>query len=153
LKRLVIIGADAAGMSAASEARRADPALEISAYDRGGFASYSQCGLPYWIGGVVAERDKLIARTVAEFAKQQITVELHHEVTAIDPARGEIHVHDRVGNREFTTPYDSLLIATGATPVRPQVPGLDLEGVFVLDVMKMRSPSASISPAMRRVMR
>ncbi len=136
MKRLVIIGADAAGMSAASEARRADPALEIIAYDRGGYASYSQCGLPYWIGGVVDDREKLIARTVAEFAKQTITVNLHHEVTAIDPARGEIHVHDRAGDREFTTPYDALLIATGATPVRPQVPGLDLDGVFVLDVME-----------------
>lgn len=136
MKRLVIIGADAAGMSAASEARRADPALEIIAYDRGGYASYSQCGLPYWIGGVVDDREKLIARTVAEFAKQTITVNLQHEVTAIDPARGEIHVHDRAGDREFTTPYDALLIATGATPVRPQVPGLDLDGVFVLDVME-----------------
>jgi len=136
LKRLVIIGADAAGMSAASEARRANPALEIIAYDRGGYASYSQCGLPYWIGDVVDDQEKLIARTVAEFAKQTITVNLQHEVTAIDPARGEIHVHDRAGDREFTTPYDALLIATGATPVRPQVPGLDLDGVFVLDVME-----------------
>jgi NADPH-dependent 2,4-dienoyl-CoA reductase/sulfur reductase-like enzyme len=136
LKRLVIIGADAAGMSAASEARRADPALKIIAYDRGGYASYSQCGLPYWIGGVVDDQEKLIARTVAEFTKQTITVNLQHEVTAIDPARGEIHVHDRAGDREFTTPYDALLIATGATPVRPQVPGLDLDGVFVLDVME-----------------
>ena len=136
MKRLVIIGADAAGMSAASEARRADPALEIIAYDRGGYASYSQCGLPYWIGGVVDDRGKLIARTVAEFARQTIAVNLHHEVTAIDPARGEIHVHDRAGHRAITTPYDALLIATGATPVRPQVPGLDLDGVFVLDVME-----------------
>ena len=136
MKRLVIIGADAAGMSAASEARRADPTMDIIAYDRGGFASYSQCGLPYWIGGVVADQEKLTARTVAEFAEQRITVNLHHEVTAIDPARGEIHVHDRVGKREFPTSYDSLLIATGATPVRPQMPGLDLEGVFVLDVME-----------------
>ncbi|HEY8601571.1 MAG TPA: FAD-dependent oxidoreductase [Thermomicrobiales bacterium] len=136
MKRLVIIGADAAGMSAASEARRADPSLEIVAYDRGGFASYSQCGLPYWIGDVVEGRDKLIARTAAEFAKQKITVELHHEVTAIDPARGEIHVRDRADDREFICPYDSLLIATGATPIRPRVPGMDLDGVFVLDVME-----------------
>ena len=136
MKRLVIVGADAAGMSAASEARRADPALEIIAYDRGGFASYSQCGLPYWIGGVVEDRGKLIARTVGEFAKQRITVKLHHEVTAIDPARGAIRVHDRASNREFSTAYDHLMIATGATPVRPQVPGLDLAGVFVLDMME-----------------
>lgn len=136
MKRLVIIGADAAGMSAASEARRADPDLEIFAYDRGGFASYSQCGLPYWIGDVVGSRDDLIARTVAAFAKQRITVHLHHEVTAIDPARGQVLVRDRTDDREFSTDYDRLLIATGATPIRPDLPGLDLDGIFVLDVME-----------------
>jgi NADPH-dependent 2,4-dienoyl-CoA reductase/sulfur reductase-like enzyme len=123
-------------MSAASEARRTDPTLEIIAYDRGGFASYSQCGLPYWIGGIVPARERLIARSVAEFAQQRITVHLHHDVLAIDPQRGELHVHDRTSGREFVTSYDHLLIATGATPIRPQMPGLDLEGVFVLDVME-----------------
>ncbi len=136
MKRLVVIGADAAGMSAASEARRADPDLDIIAYDRGGFASYSQCGLPYWIGGVIDSRDKLIARTVAAFAEQRIAVRLHHEVTAIDPARGQVRVRDRATDREFSTAYDRLLIATGATPIRPDVPGLDLAGVFALDVME-----------------
>ena len=136
MKRLVIIGADAAGMSAASEARRTAPDLEIVAYDRGGFASYSQCGLPYWIGGVVEERDKLIARSVAAFAEQRIAVRLHHEVTAIDPARGRVRVRDLREDREFATDYDHLLIATGAAPIRPNVSGLDLDGVFALDVME-----------------
>lgn len=135
-KRLVIIGADAAGMSAAAEARRVDPTLEIVAFDRGGFASYSQCGLPYWLGGVVPARDALLARSVAAFAARQITVHLHHEVTAIDPARGEVRVRDLHGGGEIATGYDHLLLATGAAPIRLDVPDLDLDGVFALDVME-----------------
>ncbi len=73
-ERFVIIGADAAGMSAASEARRVDPDLDIIAYDRGSFASYSQCGLPYLIGGLVEHHQRLVARTVDEFAQRGITV-------------------------------------------------------------------------------
>jgi NADPH-dependent 2,4-dienoyl-CoA reductase/sulfur reductase-like enzyme len=63
-ERFVIVGADAAGMSAASEARRADPELEIVAFDKGSFASYSQCGMPYLVGGLIEDRRRLIARTV-----------------------------------------------------------------------------------------
>ncbi len=134
--RFVIIGADAAGMSAASEARRVDPALAIVAFDKGGFASYSQCGLPYLIGGVVEERGRLIARTVAEFAERDIAVRLGHEVTAIDPAGRAVRVRELASGAERDEPYDRLLIATGASPVRAQVPGLDLDGVFQLDVME-----------------
>ncbi len=133
-KRFVIMGADAAGMSAASEARRADPDLEIVAYDRGGFASYSQCGLPYLIGGMVEDRQRLIARTVGEVAERGINVRLQHEVTVIDPERKVVRVRHR--GSEFEQRYDNLLIATGASPVTPEGPGLDLEGVFHLDVME-----------------
>ncbi len=134
--RFVIIGADAAGMSAASEARRLDPDVEIVAYDRGGFASYSQCGLPYLVGGVVADRQGLIARTVAAFAARGITVHLHHDVTAIDPVRRVIQVRNLQRETDSAQPYDRLLIATGAVPVTPRVPGLGLTGVFGLDVME-----------------
>jgi NADPH-dependent 2,4-dienoyl-CoA reductase/sulfur reductase-like enzyme len=134
--RFVIIGADAAGMSAAAEARRVDSDLEITAYDRGGFASYSQCGLPYLVGGMVVDRQRLIARTVEAFAARGITVRLHHEATAIDPERRVIRVRDLQGGTETTQAYDRLLVATGAVPVIPQVPGLELAGVFGLDVME-----------------
>jgi NADPH-dependent 2,4-dienoyl-CoA reductase/sulfur reductase-like enzyme len=133
-KRFVVIGADAAGMSAASEARRADPDLEIVAYDKGGFASYSQCGMPYLVGGVVEERRRLIARTVEEFGRRGIEVRLGHEVTEINPERRVVRVaHD---GDETEQEYDRLLIATGASPVGLSVPGVDLEGVFNLDVME-----------------
>jgi CoA-dependent NAD(P)H sulfur oxidoreductase len=132
--RLLIIGADAAGMSAAAEARRLDQHLEIMAFDRGTAASYSQCGLPYLVGGVVAEARALIARTVEQFAAQDIAVRLRHEVTAIDPARRVLRVRELPDGTEHDEPYDRLVIATGAAPVRPPVPGLELDGVFVLDV-------------------
>ncbi|PLS80173.1 MAG: NAD(FAD)-dependent dehydrogenase [Chloroflexi bacterium] len=135
-KRFVIIGADAAGMSAASEARRVDPDLEIIAYDRGAFASYSQCGLPYLIGGLVKDRQRLIARTVEEFGRRGITVRLGHEVRAIDVARKTIRVRQLASGAEFEQPYDRLLIATGAAPARLPIPGLYLDGVFHLDVME-----------------
>jgi NADPH-dependent 2,4-dienoyl-CoA reductase/sulfur reductase-like enzyme len=134
--RFVIIGADAAGMSAASEARRVDPDLEIVAYDRGRFTSYSQCGMPYLVGGVVEDRQRLIARTVEQFAQRGITVRLGHEVTAIDPIRNVVQVHDLRAGAEFEHRYDRLLIATGASPPDPLLPGLNLDGVFHLDVME-----------------
>jgi NADPH-dependent 2,4-dienoyl-CoA reductase/sulfur reductase-like enzyme len=133
-ERFVIVGADAAGMSAASEARRADPDLEIVAYDKGSFASYSQCGMPYLVGGVVGERRRLIARTVEEFGRRGIEVRLHHEVTEIDPERRTVRV--RRDGTETEEGYDRLLIATGASPAGLSLPGLDLAGVFNLDVME-----------------
>ncbi len=134
--RFVIIGADAAGMSAASEARRLDPTLEILAFERGSFISYSQCGLPYLVGGHVEDRQRLVARTVEQFAERDITVKTRHTVLRIDPARQVILVNDLDLKREFEQPYDKLLIATGAAPLRSTLPGSDLQGVFHLDIME-----------------
>jgi len=135
-RRLVIVGADAAGMSAAAEARRADPELVIVAVDRGGFAAYSQCGLPYLVGGVVADRRSLIARTVEEFAQRGIAVRLGHEALAINPRARTLRVRELSTGAEYDEPFDALLVATGATPRRLATPGLDLAGVFNLDVME-----------------
>ncbi len=133
-ERFVIVGADVAGMSAASEARRADPDLEIVAYDKGSFASYSQCGMPYLVGEVVKDRRRLIARTVEEFKRRGIDVRLGHEVTKIDPERRVVRVlHD---GAETEQEYNRLLIATGASPVGLTIPGIGLSGVFNLDVME-----------------
>jgi NADPH-dependent 2,4-dienoyl-CoA reductase/sulfur reductase-like enzyme len=134
--RLLIVGADAAGMSAAAEARRFDKHLQIVAFDRGDAVSYSQCGLPYLVGGVVAEARALTARTVEQFAAQDIAVHLRHEVMAIDPARHVLRVRALPARTEHDELYDRLVFATGAAPVRPPVPGLDLDGVFVLDVLE-----------------
>ncbi|WP_067842870.1 FAD-dependent oxidoreductase [Nocardia lijiangensis] len=130
-ERLVVIGADAAGMSAASQARRmAGPReLEIVVFERGGFTSYSACGIPYWVGGLVPERDALIARTADEHRARDIDLRLHTEVIEIDVAGRRVRVRDLGSGAESWTGYDKLVIATGARPIRPELPGIDAAGV------------------------
>ncbi|MCL2552269.1 MAG: FAD-dependent oxidoreductase [Actinomycetia bacterium] len=130
-ERLVVIGGDAAGMSAASQARRRRPAgdLEIVAFERGRHTSYSACGIPYWIGGTVSGPDALVARTAAEHRERGIALRLGTEVTEIDPARGRVRSRDADGREEWTS-YDHLVIGTGAVPIRPPLPGIDAPGVL-----------------------
>ncbi|MEV6386712.1 FAD-dependent oxidoreductase [Nocardia xishanensis] len=130
-ERLVVIGADATGMSAASQARRmAGPReLEIVVFERGGFTSYSACGIPYWVGGLVAERDALIARTADEHRARDIDLRLHTEVLEIDVAERRVRVRGLGPDAESWVGYDKLVIATGARPVRPALPGIDAAGV------------------------
>ena len=84
-ERLIVIGGCAAGMSAASKARRVNPDLEVVVYERTGFVSYGECGLPYYVSGVVDDYNKLLVRTPEQFAERGIEVHLHHEVTEIVP--------------------------------------------------------------------
>ncbi len=130
-ERLVVIGGDAAGMSAASQARRmrGPDELEIVAFERGHFTSYSACGIPYWVGGDVEDRDRLIARTPEEHRARDIDVRLRTEVTEIDVDRGRVRARDLESGAESWTSYDKLVIATGARPVRPDLPGIDASGV------------------------
>jgi len=123
--RLVVIGGDAAGMSAATNARRGQPDLEIVVLERTDWVSYSACGIPYLAGGDVAELDDLVVRTPNEFrANHRIDVRLGHEVTEIDlDARGG-HVRVVAKERSFQLGFDQLVIATGAAPFRPDVPGI-----------------------------
>ena len=131
-ERLVVVGADAGGMTAASQARRRRPVddLEIVAVDRGRHASYSACGIPYWIGGAVGPIDALVTRTVEEFRKQDIEVRLRHEAVSLDLAAGEVLVRDLDGGGERRLGFDQLVVATGATPVHPDIPGVEAPGVF-----------------------
>ncbi|GGW20109.1 flavoprotein oxidoreductase [Streptomyces capoamus] len=130
-ERLVVIGGDAAGMSAASQARRlrSPEELEIVAFERGHFTSFSACGIPYWVGGEVPERDDLIARTPGEHRARGIDLRLRTEVTEIDVAGQRVRARDVDSGAESWTPYDKLVIATGARPVRPDLPGADAPGV------------------------
>ncbi|MDH6224121.1 FAD-dependent oxidoreductase [Streptomyces sp. MJP52] len=130
-ERLVVIGGDAAGMSAASQARRmkGPDELEIVAFERGHFSSYSACGVPYWVGGAVGDREQLIARSPEEHRARSIDLRMRTEVTGIDVAGGRVRARDLGTGEESWTSYDKLVIATGATPLRPELPGIDLPGV------------------------
>ncbi|MFB8140683.1 FAD-dependent oxidoreductase [Streptomyces parvus] len=130
-ERLVVIGGDAAGMSAASQARRlkGPDALEIVAFERGHFTSYSACGIPYWVGGDVEARDDLIARTPEEHRERDIDLRMRTEVTELDVAGQRVRALDRESGKTYWTGFDKLVIATGARPVRPALPGMDAAGV------------------------
>jgi NADPH-dependent 2,4-dienoyl-CoA reductase/sulfur reductase-like enzyme len=130
-ERLVIIGGDAAGMSAASQARRTKgpDELEIVAFERGHFSSFSACGIPYWVSGDVGERDELIARTPQEHRERAIDLRMRTEVTEIDVAGGRVRSREVETGAEAWTGYDKLVIATGARPIRPALPGIDAPGV------------------------
>ncbi|NUT24447.1 MAG: FAD-dependent oxidoreductase [Streptomyces sp.] len=128
---MVVIGGDAAGMSAASQARRLKSAdeLEIVAFERGHFTSFSACGIPYWVGGDVPDRDRLIARTADEHRARDIDLRMRTEVMEIDVAGGRVRARDVDSGAESWTSYDKLVIATGARPIRPDMPGADASGV------------------------
>ncbi|MDI3389473.1 FAD-dependent oxidoreductase [Streptomyces sp. B-S-A8] len=137
-ERLVVIGADAAGMSAASQARRLQgpDELEIVAFERGRFTSYSACGIPYWVGGDVDSRDALIARTPEEHRERSIDLRMRTEVTEIDVPGRRVRARDLESGEEYWTAYDKLVIATGALPVRPELPGIDAPGVHGVQTLE-----------------
>ncbi|MGP3632246.1 FAD-dependent oxidoreductase [Streptomyces sp. 24-1644] len=130
-ERLVVIGGDAAGMSAASQARRlkGPDELSIVVFERGHFTSYSACGIPYWVGGDVEQRDDLIARTPEEHRARAIDLRMRTEVTEIDVTGQRVRAVDRDSGETSWTGFDKLVIATGARPVRPDLPGMDSAGV------------------------
>ncbi|WP_433575035.1 FAD-dependent oxidoreductase [Nocardia brasiliensis] len=130
-ERLVVIGGDAAGMSAASQARRLRSAreLEIVVFERGRFTSFSACGIPYWVGGDVLDRDALIARTPEEHRSRDIDLRLRTEVIELDLEGRRVRARALDSGDESWTDYDKLVLATGARPIRPPLPGIDAAGV------------------------
>ncbi|HEV2177927.1 MAG TPA: FAD-dependent oxidoreductase [Terriglobia bacterium] len=130
-ERLVVIGGVAAGLSAASRARRFDPRLEIVVYEKGPDISYSACGLPYLIAGLVPAADSLHVYSPEFFeSRRNIRVLTGHEVVEISPGRRRVTVAAPGGGGLEDVPYSRLVIATGAEPARPGIQGLDLAGVF-----------------------
>lgn len=125
-ERLVVIGGDAGGMAAASQARRQQPYMEIVALERGRYTSYAACGIPYLVAGDIEDPQQLIARTPEQFRDQhRIDVRMQHEAMAIDLDARKVEVRDHARGRTIVLGFDLLHVATGARPIRPDLPGID----------------------------
>jgi NADPH-dependent 2,4-dienoyl-CoA reductase/sulfur reductase-like enzyme/rhodanese-related sulfurtransferase len=131
--KYLIIGAVAGGASTAARLRRMDEQAEIILFEKGGYVSYANCGLPYYIGEVINDRDLLFVQTVASFNKRfNIEVRIYSEVKSIDAAQKLITVTDLKTGETYTESYDKLVLSPGAEPIRPPLPGIDLDGIFTL---------------------
>ena len=126
-KNLVIIGGGAGGASTAAEAKRNDPSLKVTILQEGQFVSYASCPTPYYIGDLIKDANKLVARTPERFSHDGIDVQLNTQVINIDTKEGIVEARD---GRRF--PYDFLVMSTGTSAIVPDIPGTDLLGVFLL---------------------
>lgn len=128
----IIVGGVAGGATAAARIRRIDEQAEILLIEKGKYISYANCGLPYYIGGVIAEREKLFVQTPESFGNRfRIDVRVENEVVAIDPKNKKVILRQANGGETEET-YDKLLLSPGASPVRPPLEGIDSEGIFTL---------------------
>ena len=135
--KIIVIGGDAAGMTAASKIRREQPEREIIVFERGNHTSYSACGMPYYIGGQVESEEDLIARKPEVFRKKQnIDVRIRHEVIEIDPKNTRVKVKNLDEEKDFWESWDDLLIATGASPIVPKMENNDARGIFALSTLQ-----------------
>ena len=132
-RRVLIVGGVAGGASCAARLRRLDESAEIAIFDRGPHVSFANCGLPYFVGNVIADQRQLLVATSDLFRERfAIAVHTRHEVTAIDRAARTITVLDLANGRERREPYDALVLSPGAAPIRPAMPGIDLPGIFAV---------------------
>lgn len=150
--RLLIIGGVAGGATAAARARRIDESAEIILFERGEYISFANCGLPYYIGGTITERDELLLTTPKAFrARYNIDVRVFSEVVEIDAAARQIHIKDQRTGEIYTERYDKLILSPGAEPVRPPLPGIADARVFNLrnlpDTDKIKAFVDSSRPA------
>ena len=130
--KFIIIGGVAGGATAAARIRRNTEQAEIILFEKGEHISYANCGLPYYLGGVIEERERLFVQTPESFGKRfNIDVRVNSEVIGIDTIEKQVHIRTSDG-REYTESYDKLLLSPGASPVRPPLPGIDSEGIFTL---------------------
>ncbi|NHC46620.1 FAD-dependent oxidoreductase [Motilibacter aurantiacus] len=152
--RVVVVGGDAAGMSAAAQAKRLDPELDVVVLERGRHTSYSACGIPYWVAGDVDDVAQLVARTPGEHRRRGIDVRMGTEAVELDVDKGEVVTRDVGSGAGSRIGYDHLVLATGAVPLRPPVPGIDAPGVFgvqtlddgeaILDALQTRRPRRAV---------
>lgn len=141
--KIVIVGGVAGGASAAARIRRLDEQAEIVMFERSGYVSYANCGLPYYIGGVITDSAELTLQTPESFfARFRIDVRVHHEVTAIYPQRKCVSVTNLETGERFEERYDKLLLSPGAKPTKPRLSGIEGERIFTLrtveDTLRIR---------------
>lgn len=130
--KVIIIGGVAGGATTAARIRRVDESAEIILLEKGKYISYANCGLPYYIGGVIEDRDKLFVQTPEVFSTRfRVDVRTENEVIFIDRKRKTVTVRQS-SEDTYEESYDKLLISTGASPVRPPLSGIDLNGIFTL---------------------
>ena len=131
--KVVIVGGVAGGATAAARIRRLDEQAQIIVFERSGYISYANCGLPYFIGDVITDPDDLTLQTPESFWKRfRISMKVHHEVTAIHPERKTVTVHNLKTGEVFQEPYDKLLLSPGAKPTKPKLPGMGIGKLFTL---------------------
>ena len=142
--KVVIVGGVAGGATAAARIRRLDEQAEIVVFERSGYVSYANCGLPYYIGGVIEDPEELTLQTPESFfARFRITMKVRHEVIAIHPDRRTVTVKALETGEEFEESYDKLLLSPGAKPTQPRLPGAGLDNLFTLrtveDTLRIRA--------------
>ena len=131
--KVVIVGGVAGGATAAARIRRLDEQAEIVVFERSGFISYANCGLPYYIGGVIQDPEELTLQTPESFfSRFRVAMRVRHEVTAIHPDRKTVSVTNLETGEEFEEGYDKLLLSPGAKPTQPRLPGVGLDKLFTL---------------------
>ena len=131
--KVVIVGGVAGGATAAARIRRLDEHAEIIVFERSGYISYANCGLPYYIGDVITDADDLTLQTPESFWKRfRIAMKVHHEVTAIHPERKTVTVQNLETGAVFDECYDKLLLSPGAQPTQPKLPGIGIDKLFTL---------------------
>ena len=131
--KVVIVGGVAGGATAAARIRRLDEKAEIVVFERSGYVSYANCGLPYYIGGVITDSEELTLQTPESFFQRfRIDVKVHHEVTEIHPERKTVTVKNLGSGEAFEESYDKLILSPGAKPVKPDLPGMDTDKLFTL---------------------
>ncbi|MFQ5649011.1 MAG: FAD-dependent oxidoreductase [bacterium] len=136
-ERLVVVGGCAAGMSAASKARRLRPEMEVVALEKTPHVSYSACGIPYYVADFVRQPSDLVTVTPEEFrSKRNIAVFTRHEVVDIKPVQRQVTAVEMETNKEMCWHYDRLLISVGGLPNRPDIPGIDLQNIFTIQTLQ-----------------
>ena len=131
--KIVIVGGVAGGATAAARLRRLDEQAEIIVFERSGYISYANCGLPYYIGGVITDPEALTLQTPESFfSRFRVEMRVRHEVTALHPERKTVSVKNLETGVEFEECYDKLILSPGAKPTQPRLPGIGLEKLFTL---------------------